>query len=299
MAYFWVNHKQTVVQERSGNYLWSPFRNANGARNATYDNMERARPGDVVFSYANAVIGAIGTVVGPAKKAPKPSEFGHTGDYWSDEGWLLTVDFDVLQRPLRPKNHIATIAPLLPSKNSPIQANGNGNQGCYLAAISDVLGRHLLELIGGLPVTSLDDENADVQKILESPILTETEKLQLVQARRGQGKFRAAVLAIEPRCRVTHVALPELLRASHIKPWRDSDNRERLDGNNGLMLAPHVDLLFDRGLISFSDTGELLVSPRLPLSVLKHWSIDRHLQVGVFAPQQAIYLRAHRTRHGF
>lgn len=299
MAYFWVNHKQTVVQERSGGYLWSPFANSNGARNATYDSMSGAGPGDVVFSYANAVIGAIGIVQQVAKRAPKPREFGQTGDYWSKEGWLLPVEFELLKPPLRPKDHITTIGPLLPSKNAPIQTNGNGNQGCYLAPISDALGHHLLGLLGRMPVTSADSEEIDVQAILRSPILSETEKQQLVQARRGQGKFRAAVLAIEPRCRVTGVAVPELLRASHIKPWRDSDNRERLDGNNGLMLAPHVDVLFDRGFISFSDDGKVLVSSRLTPEILKQWSIDPTKSVGAFSHGQRAYLQVHRGTYGF
>jgi hypothetical protein len=299
MAYFWVNHKQTVVQERSGGYLWSPFRNSNDARNATYDSMSTVMPGDVVFSYANTVIGAIGTVLTHAKKAPKPSEFGQTGNYWSDEGWLVNVEFEVLPSPLRPKDYIAALAPLLPKKHSPIRQNGKGNQGCYLAPISDALGRYILDLLGRSPATPQDDEESDVKAILNAADLTETEKQQLVQSRRGQGKFRAAVLATEPRCRVTGVDVPELLRASHMKPWRDSDNRERLDGNNGLMLAPHVDLLFDKGLISFSDSGELLVSSKLPLTVLRRWAIDPSMTVGTFAPEQITYLRDHRTRYGF
>lgn len=298
MSYFWVNHKQTVVQERSGSYLWSPIRNANGARNATYDSMGVARPGDIVFSYANSVIGAIGVVREVGRKSPKPSEFGRTGEYWSDDGWLLPVDFEALVPPLRPKDHINTIRSLLPSKNSPIQANGNGNQGCYLAPISDALGLTLLELSGArLPANAIEEQ--DIHDILKSAALTETEKQQLIQARRGQGKFRAAVLSIEPRCRVTGVSIPELLRASHIKPWRDSNNQERLDGNNGLMLAPHIDLLFDKGLISFSDNGLMLVSSRLPPDVLTSWAINSSKSVGTFSHQQTTYLRTHRHRYGF
>ena len=65
---------------------------------------------------------------------------------------------------------------------------------------------------------------------------------------------------IETHCRVTGVNRPEHLIASHCKPWRDSDNAERLDGENGLLLTPSIDHLFDRGFISFENNGELLVS---------------------------------------
>ena len=64
-------------------------------------------------------------------------------------------------------------------------------------------------------------------------------------------------------CAVTEVKLPSVLRASHIKPWRFSDNSERLDPYNGLLLLPQYDQLFDRGLISFDDDGDLLRSPAL------------------------------------
>jgi predicted restriction endonuclease len=61
------------------------------------------------------------------------------------------------------------------------------------------------------------------------------------------------------------------LIASHIKPWRSANNQERIDGSNGLLLAPHVDLLFDRGLISFTDEGSLLVSPAANEDAISPW----------------------------
>src|SRR5579859_882632 len=69
----------------------------------------------------------------------------------------------------------------------------------------------------------------------------------IVNARRGQGLFKQRVMAIERRCRVTLVENPLHLVASHCKPWRDATNEERLDGENGLLLTPFIDHLFDRG----------------------------------------------------
>ena len=66
------------------------------------------------------------------------------------------------------------------------------------------------------------------------------------------------VESIESECRVTQTADKRFLIAGHIKPWRDSNNAEKIDGNNGLLFAPHVDRLFDKGWISFSDQGEIL-----------------------------------------
>lgn len=93
-----------------------------------------------------------------------------------------------------------------------------------------------------------------------------TEAERLVVQRVGQDLFRDALIDYwEGHCAVTRLAVVELLRASHIKPWaRCVSDEERLDVYNGLLLAPHLDALFDGGWISFDDAGELLVSPQLP-----------------------------------
>jgi predicted restriction endonuclease len=59
---------------------------------------------------------------------------------------------------------------------------------------------------------------------------------------------------------ITDIQIPALLRASHIKPWRMSDNSERLDPENGLLLVANLDAAFDAGLLSFTDTGRMLFS---------------------------------------
>ena len=68
-------------------------------------------------------------------------------------------------------------------------------------------------------------------------------------------------MRIERACRITGVTTEEHLRASHCKPWRDASNEERLDGENGLLLTPNIDHLFDRGFIGFEDNGDVIVSP--------------------------------------
>lgn len=110
---------------------------------------------------------------------------------------------------------------------------------------------------------------------LERDVPDITEREQLAKARIGQGRFRADVAAKWGRgevCALTGVAIPEMLIASHIKPWRDSSNAERLDPMNGLLLAAHADRLFDRHLMSFRKVrGEYLcvIHPRLRLEAKK------------------------------
>ncbi len=97
-----------------------------------------------------------------------------------------------------------------------------------------------------------------------SPGLTETERAYLRTARIGQGRFRTNLLeAYRKTCPVTGILHPELLVASHIKPWNACTNLERLDPNNGILLSALIDRLFDRGLITFNNDGSILPSPVL------------------------------------
>jgi hypothetical protein len=149
------------------------------------------------------------------------------------------------------------------------------------------------------------DENdrqirADETAIEQRKDLTSTAKLQLIEARRGKGKFRKRVLRKESYCRITGVDDPAHLRASHIKPWADANDGERLDGDNGLMLAPHMDHLFDKAYISFDNDGRLLVVKDPVIhALLAVWKIDPAapaVQVRPFNVRQCAYLAEHRQR---
>jgi len=105
-----------------------------------------------------------------------------------------------------------------------------------------------------------------------------TEAERLVVQRVGQDLFRKALLKKwGGRCQVTGIQLPELLRASHIKPWaRCASDAERLDPDNGLLLAVHWDAVFDQGLLSFDDTGRAVWSSLLPADVRGTLGLDSY-----------------------
>ena len=308
MAYWWVNQNQTGKQEISGGYLWSPKRNQNGARNQFYENMRIAEAGDTVFSFINGKIGHIGVVQQPAVSASKPLEFGSTGDYWSNEGWAVAVSWRSLAHPVTPKAIIARLRPHLPSRYSPLQDSGDGNQ-VYLAQIPESMAEVLMAEAGPDILQQRDELKVDVGQaslidkldddieaaVQNDTTIDETEKVAVSKARRGQGKFRKNLEGIEKQCRVTGVTDRRLLRASHIKPWRSCEtNHERLDGNNGFLLAPHIDHLFDQGYICFADDGELLVSSRIAEGQLKRLGISVPRNVGTFNAVQEVYLAFHR-----
>lgn len=307
MAFWWVNHKQTFKEEIQGGFLWSPKTNANGARNVSYHNLSRCSQGDVVFSYANGRISQIGMVEAVAITAQKPLEFGKIGENWSPEGWLVRVNWGPLRQPLVPQSFFELLQPLLPERHSPISTtSGRGNQGIYLAELSEVLGQLLLRLIEEhadpavrIHLFVLAEEGDytaallnDMQQLQKVPSITERDAL--TKARLGQGLFRHEVAKMEATCRVTGLARQEFLVASHIKPWRDCDNTERLSGANGLLLSPHVDKLFDRHWISFDSGGHLLWEHEAAREALRCWSIDGANLIRPFNREQEQFLQAHR-----
>lgn len=126
--------------------------------------------------------------------------------------------------------------------------------------------------------------------------IPETERTREVRQRIGQDVFREALLDLwRGRCAVTGLAMaPELLRASHAKPWARATDSERLDPFNGLLLAAHLDAMFDTGLIAFDDEGQLLCSSRLDAATRSYYGLDNKLSLQFHAPGHTPYLRWHR-----
>ena len=314
MRYWWVNQNQTYRHEVPGGYLWSPKVKSDGSINPFYEFMREVAPGDVIFSFCDTRIPAIGIALSTAYEAPKPLEFGSVGAYWDRVGWRVDVRFSELRNPIRPADHIAQIRPYLPSRYSPLRANGAGLQAIYLTEVDEMLAGLLIDLIGsearsitqgwraqesllGAPLPGQATwEEHQLQALRADVTIPDTQREALVLARRGQGLFRARVAAIERKCRVTGVERVEYLRASHCKPWRDATNEERLDGENGLLLTPDVDLLFDRGFISFQNNGDVLLSPVVHDLSLSRMGLPRELlqNVGAFTEGQRRYLDFHR-----
>ena len=125
----------------------------------------------------------------------------------------------------------------------------------------------------------------------------ETDRTAIIGARKGQGLFKERVSEIEFRCRIAGVQNPVHLIASHCKPWRDSTNEERLNGENGLLLTPRIDHLFDRGFIGFEDTGRLIISPVAHRPSLERMGIEttKAVNVGGFTSGQKAFLEFHRN----
>ena len=320
MKFWWVNQNQTFDQELAGDYLWSPKRKSNGGINPFYEFMRNVALGDLIFSFQGARIRAIGIARSSAYESPKPTEFGAIGPNWSNIGWRVDVRYIELQRQICPADHIELLLPFMQKKYAPLQRDGRGLQGVYLTFLTPEFVAQLIKMIGPeaerilKTVSTVSEigtmENIDaavglveweehlMRKISTDEKIPETEKEALIIARRGQGRFKENVLCVESHCRITKVDRIEHLRASHIKPWRDcdSDHLQRLDGENGFLLTPTIDHLFDRGFISFENSGKLIISPAAHDKSLQRMGIEttRTLNVGRFTDGQKRYLDFHR-----
>jgi putative restriction endonuclease len=307
VRYWWVNHKRTHRAELDGEFLWSPKKKHSSADNESSSNMTKIRPGDVVFafSFSGGTVRAVGVALGRAREAPNPFESaaGHKSS-GGPRGWQVSVRFAELTRPWQPKDHAGELARLLPEKHSPLRASGDPNPAIYLAAVPQKMAAAVRRLVGAEMDDLIEEitqraggnfpDDVAEEALLQRPELQQAEKLELLKARRGQGLYRANLEGIESACRLTGLLDRRHLRAIHIKPWRQSSDEEKLDGCNGLLLSPHLEHLFCRGYISFSDAGELLVSRYLNPAVLDKWGLQLPRYVDSFNPQQCRYLDYHR-----
>lgn len=125
-----------------------------------------------------------------------------------------------------------------------------------------------------------------------------TEADRLVTQRIGQEIFREALLDYWGGCcAVTGVALTPVLRASHMKPWAHCENdAERLNVFNGLLLVANLDALFDRGLISFEDTGAVLISQRVSEACRRQLQLSAELRLRWVASHHVPFLSWHREQ---
>ena len=248
MAYWWVSQNKTYLAERAGGYLWAPLVAKGGNAPHHWMTMSQVQPGDVIFSYYRQAIVAVATATSASFARAKPSELNPSAPRGAD-GRMVSAAYRDLPTPLPIADIRDQLIPLLPDRYSPLNRSGTGNEG-YLFRLPPRAGRLLLD------TAERDQENGSL--IADGlSASAPTERDALIRSRIGQGRFRYDLLEMwEGRCCITGLDIDALLRASHIKPWRDSNNAERLDPYNGLLLSPGYDAAFDKGLITLRLMGE-------------------------------------------
>ena len=207
----------------------------------------------------------------------------------------------VFPEPINPRDYLAE-ANQFRQKNFPMNELGKVNMQ-YLFELPFEFGQILASGVSENLISEISEPSnndgvemliREAEEILSDRVWTRTERHQLVAARLGQGVFAINVAKVEPVCRVTGISERRHLIASHIKPWKLSDNAERLSGDNGLMLSPHIDNLFDRGLITFKDSGQLIISKNLSSVVVERWRVEDQKVIRPFSNGHRKFLEFHR-----
>lgn len=128
---------------------------------------------------------------------------------------------------------------------------------------------------------------------------TVTERSGLVLSRVGQGAYRKSIInRWLNQCAVTGFKDSRILVASHIHPWKDASNDERLDVNNGILLSPTYDALFDKHLITFENSGDIVLSESLPAEEFDRLGVSGREKIRNFNRDNYAYLEKHRTEFG-
>jgi|GEM_PF-1748558 hypothetical protein len=121
------------------------------------------------------------------------------------------------------------------------------------------------------------------------------DKETIIKSRVGQGAYRQKLIERwGAKCSVSDYSNIDLLIASHIKPWKDCNNQEAIDPDNGLLLTPNVDSLFDKGLLTFNDDGSIVFSSRLNLVDIQEFGISNNLKLSDITPKLVEYLSYHK-----
>ena len=136
----------------------------------------------------------------------------------------------------------------------------------------------------------------DIKAIKEDNSIPEPQKELLILARIGQHKYRKDLIELWKKCSVSKCKMIDILVASHIKPWNESSNEEKLDPYNGLLLLPNYDKLFDKHLISFDDDGRIIISPQIKKEEYKKLGISANDKLSNVFDKNKPYLKIHREK---
>jgi len=210
-------------------------------------------------SYASAIIGTISN--------------------WAQDAGLLNGSIINISS-LKEFNFLAG---RIKSLNIFIEHNKRGN-GMYSAALNQYAA-YIDDMTGQSVTDDINSINSDYE-------IPATEKSILISARIGQGKFRQGLIDYWSGCAVTKFTNTRFLIASHIKPWRFSNNQERLDVYNGLLLLPNLDKAFDLGYVSFDSEGKILISKKIDKP--ETLGINENLYINI-SINHADFMNFHRT----
>lgn len=252
--------------------------------------MENVRIGDIIFSYQNTRVRAVSIATCDTYQSKIPEEFGEDAP-WKKVGRRVDVEYQDLPIPIPLQSIVDTIVDFLPKKYSPIKSNKSGGNEGYLYSITPEAASIILERSGLQHLILQDVTERSFSKLSKEQITT---RKSLVDSRIGQGKFREVLEKKWKSCAITEVNSSKLLIASHIKPWKKSDNKERLDRENGILLVSTIDKAFDSGLVTFSDLGDIIFCKYANKEDMARAGINQSMKLRMVTDGMKPYLEYHR-----
>jgi len=297
MAFFWVNLGTTHKEVKEHSFLWAPAHTTNINGQKHIDKGWKAVPTvskeDVIFCHYKGKIIYIAKAIKDAYESERPK--GRFYDEWKKDGYKIEVDLEVLSPPLQVDIFKETFINRYNLKCSPKVYNTTDNRTTqnYMSSIPNPAAILIASYLGEFD-TEFKTPSKSHKKI------NKTQREVIASARVGQGKFREEVLSIwNWKCPITDISTPGLLVASHIYPWALSTDEERLDEYNGFPFSPDIDKLFDRGFISFEDTGELIIHQDFTRESLEKLGIQAKTKIRGLSRKHTKYLKKHRELFGF
>ena len=297
--YYWVNQGKTYKEEKEGGYLWAPIKNSKGNSFFHWENMTKLKPNDIVFNYRKGFIVGYCEIKTKHFLAPQPEEFNVDVE-WENEGYMIDAEYVLFSEPIDIKTAYKVINQYLPEKYSPMNISGielkiKANQG-YLYEFSQKAAQELFKLAH---INFIDNYDNNEVREDEVPygLPKETSKQNLTTSRVGQGEFRQRILRKwNYKCAVNGTSIKEILIASHIVPWREANDKERLDVDNGLLLSPTYDALFDKYLISFDNEGKIILSKSMDKKDFYKLGVTGEEIIDNLSAGNKKYLERHRKK---
>ena len=289
----------TYQQEKQLEMIWSPQRDKGGHEPHSWLRMTEIQEGDRIFHYVKGNIVAMSMARENCKSAGKPDDLQNLDGY-NDDSYIVHLNYHELDHPVNIRDHFHEISPLLPIKYSPFQQDGMGNPG-YLYPCNEELAIKLLEMISELNIYLTSEEQLefaiDAIKVTEHntliPLIAETELEVKTKIRLGQQNFRKKLLPLwEGKCALCGIDLPDLLIASHSKPWKDSSNDERLDPFNGVLLCRNHNALYKNGFIAFDVQGRTAISSTIVQEDYLKYRLEADSTITIH-PENKKYFRWH------
>ena len=300
MQSFIVMQGQTYSEEKELGMIWSRKQASDGSFPHSWLRVMEVNEGNRIFHYVKGSIVAISVAKTGCQIAQRPSSEPN-----DDGGYLVELDYHELEVPVNVRAKFDAILPLLPIKYSPFQADANGNQG-YLYPCNEELTIKLLEIISDLNIYQVDEEQLELaistvrqtERNTFIPMLAETETEVKTKIRLGRKKFGQGLLPLwAKKCALCEIELPELLRASYSKPWKDSTDIEKVDPYNGVLLCCNHHALYENGFIAFDGQGRLHISSQVTEEDYEKYGIQPKMKIAR-KEQNKPYFKWHK-RHLF